>query len=118
MGAFLLWPDWERSQVRSILAKGILANRDLLVQLQHELEAQTGFHARIIADSRKAEVVNLTISDSVVRLKLEPGTKKQKLQIVQSISFQNSRLTRELTTLAALLPSIDTQESFPGTILF
>ena len=116
VGAFLLWPDWERSQVRSILAKGILANRDLLVQLQHELVAQTGFHARIIADRRKAEVANLIISDSVVRLKLEPGTKKQKLQIVQNVSFQNSRLTRELTALAALLPNFESKESFPEAI--
>ncbi|PSR54781.1 hypothetical protein AHMF7605_15350 [Adhaeribacter arboris] len=117
MGAFLLWPDWERSQVRSILAKGFLANRDLLLQLQHELTAQTGFHARIIADRRKAEIANLSIADSVVRLQLEPGTKKQKLQIAQNISFHNKRLTRELTSFAALLPSMDTNESYAELIL-
>ncbi|RDC66003.1 FUSC family protein [Adhaeribacter pallidiroseus] len=116
LGAFLLWPDWERSQVRSIIAKGLLANRDLLLQLQHEFVAQTGFHARIIADRRKAEVSNLSIADSIVRLQLEPGTKKQKLQIVQSISFENGRLTRELTSLAALLPGIGSEETFPKAI--
>ncbi|QMU26893.1 FUSC family protein [Adhaeribacter radiodurans] len=117
LGAFLLWPDWERSQVRGIMAKGFIANRDLLLQLQHELVAQTGFHARIIADRRKAEIANITIADSVVRLQLEPGTKKQKLQIAQNISYQNKRLTRELTSFAALLPSIDTNEFFPEVIL-
>jgi len=117
-GAFLLWPDWERSQVRSIIAKGILANRDLLIQLQHELMAQTGFHARIIADRRKAEVSNLAIADSIVRLKLEPGTLKEKLQLAQSISFQNGRLTRELTSLAALLPGLGaTEQLLPESIL-
>ncbi|MDQ3291566.1 MAG: FUSC family protein [Bacteroidota bacterium] len=116
IGAFLLWPDWERSQVRNIIAKGFLTNRDLLLQLQHELAAQTGFHARIIADRRKAEIANLNIADSIVRLQLEPGTKKQKLQVAQSISYQNKRLTRELTSFAALLPGFDRNESFPEAI--
>ncbi|MDQ4141607.1 MAG: FUSC family protein [Bacteroidota bacterium] len=116
MGAFLLWPDWERSQVRSILAKGFLANHDLLLQLQHEFTAQTGFHARIIADRRKAEIANITIANSIIRLKLEPGTRKQKLQIAQNIGYQNKRLTRELTSFAALLPSMDRNKSFPEVI--
>ena len=116
VGAFLLWPDWERSQVRSIMAKGLLANQSLLVQLQHELMAHTGFHARIIADRRKAEIANLAIADSIVRLQLEPGTKKEKLQIAQSISFHNNRLTRELTSLAALLPSVSAEDSYPEAV--
>ncbi|QNF32421.1 FUSC family protein [Adhaeribacter swui] len=116
VGAFLLWPNWERFRVRSILAKGVLANRDLLIQLQHELTAKTGFHARIIADRRKAEVANLSIADSIVRLKLEPGTKKQKLQLAQSIAFENNRLTRELTSFATLLPEFSKETSFPETV--
>jgi uncharacterized membrane protein YccC len=113
VGAFLLWPNWERYQVRSIMASGLEANYALLLQVEHELVAQTGFHARIIADRRKAECANLAITDSVKRLQLEPGTKKQKLQIAQNIAFYNTRLTRELMSLAALLPSISTNELFP-----
>ncbi len=116
VGAFLLWPDWERSQVRGILASGLKANHSLLLQLEHELEAQTGFHARIIADRRKAESANLAIGESVKRLQLEPGTKKQKLQIAQNIAFYNTRLTRELMSLGALLPSVGTNETFPEAI--
>lgn len=109
--AFLLWPEWERTKVRAVMAQAFRANRHLLTQLHHELVAQTGFHARIIASRRKAEIANLTVADSVTRLKLEPGTKKQKLKVARSIAYYNGRLTRELTSLAALLPQIKTSSN-------
>ncbi|MGV3588071.1 MAG: FUSC family protein [Adhaeribacter sp.] len=104
--AFLLWPDWERTKVRFVMARGLRANFNLLQQLHHELLSQTGFHARIIADRRKAESANIEIAESVKRLQLEPGTKKQKQKIAQNLAFYNVRLSRELLSLAALLPQI------------
>ncbi|GEO02897.1 hypothetical protein AAE02nite_05610 [Adhaeribacter aerolatus] len=106
--AFVLWPDWERTKVRFVMARGLRANLNLLHQLHHELVAQTGFHARIIADRRKAESANIDIAESVKRLQLEPGTKKQKQKIAQNLAFYNVRLSRELLSLAALLPQIKT----------
>ena len=104
--AFLLWPDWERTKVRSVMARGLRANYNMMHQLHHELLSQTGFHARIIAMRRKAESANITISESVKRLQLEPGTKKQKQKIAQNIAYHNTRLSRELLSLAALLPQL------------
>ncbi|MDB5262184.1 MAG: hypothetical protein JWQ14_1465, partial [Adhaeribacter sp.] len=104
--AFVLWPDWERTKVRLVMARGLRANFNLTHQIHHELLSQTGFHARIIAMRRKAESANISITESVKIVQLEPGTKKQKQKAAQNIAFYNARLTRELTSLAALLPQL------------
>jgi uncharacterized membrane protein YccC len=106
IAAFILWPDWERTKVRFVMARGLRANYNLTNQLHHELISQTGFHARIITMRRKAESANITIAQSVKILQLEPGTKKQKQKIAQNIAFYNARLSRELISLAALLPQL------------
>lgn len=105
-GAYLLWPTWERRQFPERMAKAIRANKNYLQQIGYELQFKTGFHTRVIADQRKAEVENTNLTDSVQRLSLEPAHPHTDLKRAQLLAQHNARLTRELTAFAAFLPSL------------
>jgi uncharacterized membrane protein YccC len=112
VAAFLLWPRWERMQFPVRLAKAIRLNRNYLLQIGHELQFQAGFHARVIADRRKAEMENNHTLEALKRLNLEPGTPKAALKKAQDLAFRNARLTRELTAFSAFLPGLTLPSNF------
>jgi uncharacterized membrane protein YccC len=111
--AYLLWPSWERMQFPVRMARAIRFNRNYLLQIGHELQDKAGFHARVIADHRKAEVENMNTLEAIKRMALEPGTTKTALQQAQTLAFHNAKLTRELTAFSAFLPGLTSTFDFP-----
>lgn len=103
---FLLWPNWERIQFPSRIAKAIRLNKNYLLQIGHELEVKAGFHARVIADRRKAELENQRILETIRRMSLEPGISKDAVENAQALAHHTVRLTRELTSFSAFLPGV------------
>jgi len=111
--AYLLWPSWDRMQFAARMAQAIQFNRNYLLQIGHELETRAGFHARVIADHRKAEVENINTLEAIKRMALEPGTTKKAVQLAQTLAYHNAKLTRELTAFSAFLPGLTTSFEFP-----
>ena len=111
--AYLLWPSWERMQFPARMARAIRFNRNYLLQIGHELRDKAGFHARVIADHRKAEVENMNTLEAIKRMALEPGTSTTTLQQAQTLAFHNAKLTRELTAFSAFLPGLTSSFDFP-----
>jgi uncharacterized membrane protein YccC len=114
--SYLLWPRWESVQFPQLVAKALQANRNYLLQIGHELAAQSGFHPRVVAARRKAEVANLNAGESIKRLELESGWHRHGLRDAQKTVEHAGRLTRELTALAAFLPGLRTDGLPPGTL--
>ena len=114
--SYLLWPRWESVQFPQLLAKSLQANKNYLLQIGHELASQSGFHPRVVAARRKAEVANLNARESIKRLELESGWHRHGLRNAQKTVEQAGRLTRELTALAAFLPGLRTDGLPPGTL--
>ncbi len=113
--AYLLWPRWESVQFPQLLAKALQANKNYLQQIGHELASQAGFHPRVIAARRKAEVGNLNARESIKRLELERGWHGDPSRNAQQLVEHAGRLTRELTALAAFLPRLRTDHLPPET---
>jgi uncharacterized membrane protein YccC len=106
LAAYVLWPSWESMQFPARMAKALVANRNYLWQIGHALQDKSGFHARVISDQRKAEAENNNLLDTVKRLAHEPDSIRDKVKNAQKLAYYNSRLTRELTSFAAFLPSL------------
>ncbi|MBD0256404.1 MAG: FUSC family protein [Cytophagales bacterium] len=113
--AFLLWPRWESVQFPQLMAKALQADRAYLQQIGHELASQAGFHQRVIAARRKAEVRHLNARESIKRLDLERGWHRDPSRNAQQLVERAGRLTRELTALAAFLPRLRTHDLPPET---
>jgi uncharacterized membrane protein YccC len=113
--AYLLWPRWESVQFPQLLARALQANKNYLLQIGHELASQAGFHPRVIAARRKAEVGNLNARESIKRLELERGWHRDPSRNAQHLVEHVGRLTRELTALAAFLPRLRTDNLPPQT---
>jgi uncharacterized membrane protein YccC len=112
---YLLWPRWESVQFPQLLAKALQANKNYLLQIGHELATQAGFHPRVIAARRKAEIGNLNALESIKRLELERGWHRDPSRNAQQLVDRAGRLTRELTALAAFLPRLRTDNLPPET---
>jgi uncharacterized membrane protein YccC len=106
LAAYVLWPSWESMQFPARMAKALVANSNYLWQIGHALQDKSGFHARVISDQRKAEAENNNLLDTVKRLAHEPDSIRDKVKNAQKLAYYNSRLTRELTSFAAFLPSL------------
>jgi uncharacterized membrane protein YccC len=106
LAAYVLWPSWESMQFPARMAKALKANRDYLWQIGHELQDKTGFHARVVSDQRKAEAENINLLDTVKRLAQEPDSIRDRVKNAQKLAYYNNRLTKELTSFAAFLPSL------------
>jgi uncharacterized membrane protein YccC len=106
LAAYVLWPSWESMQFPARLSKALLANKNLLWQIGHELQDKTGFHARVVSDQRKAEAENINLLDTVKRLAQEPDSIRDRVKNAQKLAYYNNRLTNELTSFAAFLPSL------------
>jgi uncharacterized membrane protein YccC len=104
--AYILWPSWESMQFPTVIASAIKANKNYLLQIEHELKLDSGFHSRLIADRRKAEVENINALESIKRIQLEPGSKRLRVKYAQRLTYHNSKLTRELTSFVAFLPGL------------
>jgi uncharacterized membrane protein YccC len=113
--AYLLWPRWESVQFPQLLAKALQADKAYLQQIGHELASQAGFHPRVIAARRKAEVRHLNARESIKRLELERGWHRDPSRNAQQLVERAGRLTRELTALAAFLPRLRTDDLPPET---
>jgi uncharacterized membrane protein YccC len=113
--AYLLWPRWESVQFPQLLAKALQADKGYLQQIGHELASQAGFHPRVIAARRKAEVRHLNARESIKRLELERGWHRDPSRNAQQLVERAGRLTRELTALAAFLPRLRTDDLPPET---
>jgi uncharacterized membrane protein YccC len=106
LGAYVLWPSWESMQFPARMAKALKANRNYLWQIGRELQNKTGFNARVVSDQRKAEAENTNLLDTVKRLSQEPDSIRFKVKNAQKLAYHNNRLTKELTSFAAFLPSL------------
>jgi uncharacterized membrane protein YccC len=106
LAAYTLWPRWESMQFPARMAKALKANRNYLAQIGHELQDKAGFHARVVSDQRKAEAENTNLLDTVKRLAQEPDSVRAKVKNAQKLAYYNNRLTKELTSFAAFLPSL------------
>jgi uncharacterized membrane protein YccC len=113
--AYLLWPRWESVQFPQLLAKALQADRVYLQQIGHELASRGGFHSRVIAARRKADVRHLNARESIKRLELERGWHRDPSRNAQQLVERAGRLTRELTALAAFLPRLRTDDLPPET---
>ncbi|UKJ08669.1 FUSC family protein [Solitalea lacus] len=113
--AYLLWPKWEHIRLNQYLAKALIANKAYLLQVGHEFKEKTGFHARLIALRRKAEVANLNMAEALKRIKYEPGASKVNLKLGEELAYYNAKLTREITSFGAILPGIRKQFEYPIT---
>jgi uncharacterized membrane protein YccC len=113
--AYLLWPRWENVQFPQLLAGALQADKAYLQQIGHELALQSGFHPRVIAARRKAEVRHLNARESIKRLELERGWHRDSSRNAQQLVERAGRLTRELTALAAFLPRLRTDDPPPET---
>jgi uncharacterized membrane protein YccC len=113
--SYLLWPRWESVQFPQLMAKTLQANRNYLLQIGHELQSQSGFHPRVVADQRKAEISALNALDSTKRLELERGWRRGNTGNTRKLAEHSQNLTRELTALAAFLPRLRTDRVFPET---
>ena len=106
LAAYTLWPRWESMQFPARMAKALKANKNYLSQIGHELQDKAGFHARVVSDQRKAEAENNNLLDTVKRLAQEPDSVRAKVKNAQKLAYYNNRLTKELTSFAAFLPSL------------
>jgi hypothetical protein len=106
LGAYVLWPRWESMQFPARMAKALNANKNYLFQIGRELQDKRGFHARVVSDQRKAEAENNNLLDTVKRLAQEPDSIRAKVKNAQKLAYFNNRLTKELTSFAAFLPSL------------
>jgi hypothetical protein len=88
------------------MAKALNANKNYLFQIGRELQDKRGFHARVVSDQRKAEAENNNLLDTVKRLAQEPDSIRAKVKNAQKLAYFNNRLTKELTSFAAFLPSL------------
>lgn len=106
LAAYVLWPSWESMQFPARMAKALRANKNYLWQIGHELQDKAGFHARVVSDQRKAEAENINLLDTVKRLAQEPDSIRDRVKNAQKLAYFNNRLTKELSSFAAFLPSL------------
>lgn len=115
IAAYTLWPSWESLHFPLRMAKSVSENKNYLEQIGFELHSGTGFHSRLIAHRRKAEVENINLEDSLKQLKHEPLKLNKNFKRAQSLANLNKKLTRELTAFSSFLPevrgNIDFQEA-------
>ena len=115
-GAYFLWPNWETLQFPLRISKALLANRSYLQQIEHEVQIHNGFHPRVIADRRKAEIENINLETSLKAIKMEPYRIRSKIKNAEDMVVNNKSLTRELTSFAASLPELKHCPHFPEAI--
>ena len=60
----------------------------------------------MVSDQRKAEAENINLLDTVKRLAQEPDSIRDRVKNAQKLAYYNNRLTKELTSFAAFLPSL------------
>jgi uncharacterized membrane protein YccC len=117
-GAYFLWPSWETLQFPFRISKALTANKNYLNRIKYEFASRTGFHPRVLADKRKAEIENINLEESLKVMRNEPYRIRKKIKNAQKIADLNKLLTKHLSSWASFLPELKNLDEFPEAIEF
>jgi uncharacterized membrane protein YccC len=103
--AYLLWPTWERGRARAALAAMIEAYAVYLLALARPGQHDSHREARTAARTARSNALA-----SLERMRAEPATPPELLDLAQALFANGNRLARTAMTLEAL---IDDHEHLP-----
>lgn len=96
--AYVLWPTWERGRARAALADMF----DAYAEYLHALASPEGEHAR--RDARTAaRTARTNAQASIDRMRAEPATPIQLLNLANALFANGNRLARTAMTLEAII---------------
>ncbi|MGP1667727.1 MAG: FUSC family protein, partial [Rhodanobacter sp.] len=104
--AYVVWPTWERSRARAVLATMLGAYADYLAALAQPQQRSTHRETRSAARTCRTNA-----QASVERMRSEPATPTDLLDVARALFANGNRLARTAMTLEAL---IDEHDSLPG----
>lgn len=105
--AYVLWPTWERARARAALSDMLDAYADYLNALARPERRDGRREARTAARTARSNA-----QASLDRMRAEPGTPVQLLELANALFANGNRLARTAMTLEAL---IDDHPSLPET---
>jgi uncharacterized membrane protein YccC len=106
--AYVLWPTWERARARASLSDMLDAYADYLNALAHPERRDGRREARTAARTARSNA-----QASLDRMRAEPGTPEQLLELANALFSNGNRLARTAMTLEAL---IDDHPNLPETV--
>jgi uncharacterized membrane protein YccC len=106
LGAYRLWPTWERTQVPEALARLLDAYRGYFqavrdAYLYPGMEQAPAFGARLEAARQSGRLARTTLEASVARLRMEPGVSPAQLTRLQAILANSHRFIHAVMALEA-----------------
>jgi uncharacterized membrane protein YccC len=116
---YLLWPQWERDQLRDRLARAIGADRDYVVAVLDQLAHPAAEALPLVGLRRQAEMAVANADAGFQRMLAEPA-RSAMLPVGFALLVYLHRLCRHAIALAALLESAhasDRVEMAPGALL-
>jgi uncharacterized membrane protein YccC len=96
--AYVLWPTWERGRARAALADMLDAYADYLHALGRPLRRATHHETRTAARTTRTNALA-----SLERMRAEPATPTELLDLAQALFSNGNRLARTAMTLEAML---------------
>jgi len=107
---YLLWPQWERDQLRDRLARAIRANQAYVSAV---LQALTpgGQPTDLVALRRQAEMAVANADAGFQRMLAEPGRRVQILPVGFNLLVHLHRISRHATALAALIDGVQSSSA-------
>jgi uncharacterized membrane protein YccC len=103
---YVLWPQWERDQLRDRLSRAIRADRAYVDAVIQALAQRSGGQTDLVALRRQAEMAVANADAGFQRMLAEPAHRPQLLPVGFNLLVYLHRISRHATALAALLEGL------------
>jgi uncharacterized membrane protein YccC len=111
IAGYVLWPQWERERLPTLLARAIHANRNYMVQVFAALGGAALPSERIGEFRRQAEIATGNADAGFQRLLSEPRMQRGRIARAFALLTYVQRLERHLIALASYVGGISLPES-------